>query len=137
MADKKDINKVPEKKISEKTEKKDIKIKKVDLIPDSEEVDFDKKKVKKHKEEEIVVAEEVIPKEKKVKPHTDKIKVAEVVQEPVKPFEKKETPKEEVKMVVIPEEISMKEFAEKIERNPAEIIKKLFLCTESIRIPVL
>lgn len=127
MADKKDINKVPEKKISEKTEKKDIKIKKVDLIPDSEEVDFDKKKVKKHKEEEIVVAEEVIPKEKKVKPHTDKIKVAEVVQEPVKSFEKKETPKEEVKMVVIPEEISMKEFAEKIGRNPAEIIKKLFL----------
>ena len=70
MADKKDTNKVPEKKISEKTEKKDIKVKKVDLIPDSEEVDFDKKKVKKHKVEEIASEDEtevVIPKEKKSK----------------------------------------------------------------------
>lgn len=131
MADKKDINKVPEKKISEKTEKKDIKIKKVDLIPDSEEVDFDKKKVKKHKVEEIVSEDEtevVVPKEKKSKVYAEKSKTADSVQQTAKTFEKKETPKEEeIKMAVIPEEISMKDFAEKIGRNPAEIIKKLFL----------
>ena len=134
MAEKKDNNKIQEKKISEKNEKKDIKtkVKKVDLIPDVEEVDLDKKKPKKHKIEEIVEEEGVeviVGKDKKAK-HTDKPKPNfQNKPQQNKPFEKKEEKKveEEIKSAVIPEEISMKDFAEKIGHNPAEIIKKLFL----------
>jgi translation initiation factor IF-2 len=128
MADKKENNKIPEKKISAVPEKKDLKpkLKKVDLIPDSEEVVLDKKKVIKPKGEVIVASEEAVVLPVK-KHHHDKPKYAAVNHQIVKPVEKKEEKKEEIKVAVIPEEISMKEFAEKIGHNPSEIIKKLFL----------
>lgn len=125
-------NKMSDKKTGDKMEKKEIKKgKKLDIVDESEVVE-EKKKAKKPKieviEEETVV---VAGKDKKNKPfekHKNKPnqpKEEKVQEEQPKPVEKKEEP--EIKIIKVGSEVSLKEFAEKIKVNPAEIIKKLFM----------
>ena len=45
----------------------------------------------------------------------------------IRPEKKEEAPEEQIKVIVIPERLTIRELAEKMRMQPAEIIKKLFL----------
>ena len=137
VGEKGEKNKMGEKKIGDKMEKRETKAKpkKIDIIEDAIDMDVvDRKKAKKPKIE--VIAEEVetpavVSKDNKKakgfektkqKPNFVKEKEEVVVEKPV---EKKEEP--EIKIIRMGSEISLKELAEKLHHNPTEIIKKLFM----------